>query len=1051
MRPHDGEKTHEHDAHGHDLGPEPLHGPLDDRLLQIGEGAHEAAPPSLVEGEVEVEEHEDAGLGVDAEERDQAHPDRDAHVVAERPEEPDGAHGREGHGQQDDHRLRDRGGVQIEEHEDDEQRQGHEEGEPAARPLEVLELPRPAEAVAGRQADALGERALRLCDVGAQVAAGHVDGDVAGERPLLVVDGGRGGRDRDVGELGERDLRAVRPRHQHAPEALEVAPLVAQVAHVDAVALAALDRLRHARAPDRGLDDVLHVAHGHAVARDRVAPDAEVEVVAARRALREGAPRARHGGEHALDVAADATDLGQVGAEDLDPDRGAEAGGEHLGAGHDRHPEDVGHAREADRPVHLVVEALPGHALPPLALGLEGHHRLEHAERRGIGRGLGAPRLAEDALDLGELLEHAVLDLERGAGLRHGHARERRRHVEDRALVEIRHELRAQAEVDGDGRRHHEHRERDREPAEAEHELDQRMVEPHERAAHGVRVLAVDGPDQHGVGDPAEPAGAEGERLEAREEEPHRGVERDRQHGRDRDREVLGEGERLEEPSLLRLEREDGEERDRDHEQREEARPPHLLHGRDDDIPEVPGPALRLPALELLVRLLDHHDGRVDHGADRDRDAAERHDVGREPQRAHGDEGEQHGDRDGEDRDERAREVPEEEEDDPAHDEELFHQRVAEGVDGPLDERRAVVDGDDLDPRGQRRRDAAELLLHAVDDAQRVLSVTHDDHAAHRLALAVELGEPAAQVGPQVDAADVAHQDRGPAAVGPDRDLLQVGDRLNVAAAAHDVLGAAELDQAPAHLVVRAADGIDHLAEREAVGEQRRRVDLHLVLLDEAADGGDLGHALHAREPVAERPVLEGAQIGERVRAAPVDERVLVHPADAGRVGAQAGSDAFRQAAGDALHVLEDAAPRPVEVGAVGEDDVDERVAEHRLPAHVLDARCGDHGADDGVGDLVLDQVGAPPGPVGEDDHLHVGEVGEGVERAGAERPHANGARERDQQDDQEAVPRAVLDDAVDHDATRSVNRSRSGGFPGRSICTTSDQGPPMGKRAAPS
>src|SRR5947208_1015959 len=118
-----------------------------------------------------------------------------------------------------------------------------------------------------------------------------------------------------------------------------------------------------------------------------------------------------------------------------------------------------------------------------------------------------------------------------------------------------------------------------------------------------------------------------------------------------------------------------------------------------------------------------------------------------------------------------------------------------------------------------------------------------------------------------------------------------------------------------------------------------------LVLLDEAADGGDLGHALHAREPVAERPVLEGAQIGERVRAAPVDERVLVHPADAGRVG----------------------------------------------------------------------------------------------------------ARERDQQDDQEAVPRAVLDDAVDHDATRSVKRSRSGGFPGRSICTTSDQGPPMAKRAAPS
>ena len=37
---------------------------------------------------------------------------------------------------------------------------------------------------------------------------------------------------------------------------------------------------------------------------------------------------------------------------------------------------------------------------------------------------------------------------------------------------------------------------------------------------------------------------------------------------------------------------------------------------------------LVLPCFELLVRVLDHHDRRVDHRADRDRDAAERHDVG---------------------------------------------------------------------------------------------------------------------------------------------------------------------------------------------------------------------------------------------------------------------------------------------------------------------------------------------------------------------------------------------------------------------------------------
>ena len=38
-----------------------------------------------------------------------------------------------------------------------------------------------------------------------------------------------------------------------------------------------------------------------------------------------------------------------------------------------------------------------------------------------------------------------------------------------------------------------------------------------------------------------------------------------------------------------------------------------------------------LRAFQMLVGVLDHHDRRVDHGADRDRDAAEAHDVGAEP------------------------------------------------------------------------------------------------------------------------------------------------------------------------------------------------------------------------------------------------------------------------------------------------------------------------------------------------------------------------------------------------------------------------------------
>ncbi len=50
-------------------------------------------------------------------------------------------------------------------------------------------------------------------------------------------------------------------------------------------------------------------------------------------------------------------------------------------------------------------------------------------------------------------------------------------------------------------------------------------------------------------------------------------------------------------------------------------------------------------------------------------------------------------------------------------------------------------------------------------------------------------------------------------------------DRADVAAAAHHVLGAGELDEPPADVVVRCAGSRRSPAERHVVGEQRRRVE----------------------------------------------------------------------------------------------------------------------------------------------------------------------------------------------------------------------------------
>jgi hypothetical protein len=74
-------------------------------------------------------------------------------------------------------------------------------------------------------------------------------------------------------------------------------------------------------------------------------------------------------------------------------------------------------------------------------------------------------------------------------------------------------------------------------------------------------------------------------------------------------------------------------------------------------------------AFQVLVRVLDHHDGGVDHRADGDGDAAQAHQVGVHAQRAHGDEGDQHADRQHQDGDQRAAHVQQEDDADQRDDE----------------------------------------------------------------------------------------------------------------------------------------------------------------------------------------------------------------------------------------------------------------------------------------------------------------------------------------------------------------------------------------------
>ena len=135
-----------------------------------------------------------------------------------------------------------------------------------------------------------------------------------------------------------------------------------------------------------------------------------------------------------------------------------------------------------------------------------------------------------------------------------------------------------------------------------------------------------------------------------------------------------------------------------------------------------------------------------------------------------------------------------------------------------------------------------------------------------------------------------------------------------------------------------------------------------------------------------------------------VHQSVLIDPTDTGSVGAKSRRDPFRQLAADPLHVLQHSAARPVDVRAVLEDDVNKRVAEHRLSTHGFHPWCRKQGRNDRVGNLVFDELGATARPLAEDDDLRIGEVRNGVKGNAEHRPYAPRGGEEDEEKNKKAV-----------------------------------------------
>ena len=278
---------------------------------------------------------------------------------------------------------------------------------------------------------------------------------------------------------------------------------------------------------------------------------------------------------------------------------------------------------------------------------------------------------------------------------------------------------------------------------------------------------------------------------------------------------------------------------------------------------------------EMLVRVLDHHDRRVDHRADRDRDPAERHQVRVHALVAHHDERGQHAERQRQDRDERAAQVEQEHRADDADDHELLDQLVLQVAHRARDQLRAIVGRDDLDAGRQRTLQVGELRLHRIDRGQRVLARAHHDDAACHLALPVQLRDPAPHRRADLDARDVAEQHRRAGVVRAQHHVPEIVERAQVAGRAHHVLRLGQLDDRTAGRLVRVAERARDFRLRDAVCAQLVGIEHDLILLHHAADARDFRHIGHRLQLELQEPVVERAQLPEIVTAGAIDERIL--------------------------------------------------------------------------------------------------------------------------------------------------------------------------------
>ena len=289
---------------------------------------------------------------------------------------------------------------------------------------------------------------------------------------------------------------------------------------------------------------------------------------------------------------------------------------------------------------------------------------------------------------------------------------------------------------------------------------------------------------------------------------------------------------------IRRQDREDDRERHRDEQELHDAAEERHRHEHDADGErgdegghrDLLGPvedrlAQWRAEAEVAVDVLDLHGRVVDEDPDRQREAAQRHQVDRVTEGAQRDERRQHGQRDRRGHDQRAAPAAEEDEDHEAGQARGQRAVLQHAVEGRAHEHGLIEERADVHLRRQSGAQGGQVGPDPVDDGERggafPLEHGEQDGAAPVLADDVLLdGEAVAHVR---DVADVDHASAGAL----DGQVVEPRHGLRAAVEAHGVLAIADLRRAARQDEVLVDDRLDDLGGGHALAAQGLRIQVH--------------------------------------------------------------------------------------------------------------------------------------------------------------------------------------------------------------------------------